>query len=177
MNRLGAEFDIQGGGSDLIYPHHEYSAAHAESLIAGRRFARHYVHTGLIGLDGEKMSKSRGNLVFVSVLRRSGVNPSAIRLALLSGHYRQDRMWTDAVLAEAVGRLDRWRSATALASGPSAEDTVARLRQHLADDLDTPKAVAALDNWADQALTYGGSDAGAPGLIATAIDGLLGIRL
>lgn len=177
LNRLGAEFDIQGGGSDLIYPHHEYSAAHAESLIAGRRFARHYVHTGLIGLDGEKMSKSRGNLVFVSVLRRSGVDPSAIRLALLSGHYRQDRMWTDAVLAEAVGRLDRWRSATALASGPSAEDTVARLRQHLADDLDTPKAVAALDNWADQALTYGGSDAGAPGLIATAIDGLLGIRL
>ncbi|MBF6210124.1 cysteine--1-D-myo-inosityl 2-amino-2-deoxy-alpha-D-glucopyranoside ligase [Nocardia puris] len=177
LNRLGAEFDIQGGGSDLIYPHHEYSAAHAESLIAGRRFARHYVHTGLIGLDGEKMSKSRGNLVFVSVLRRSGVDPSAIRLALLSGHYRQDRMWTDAVLGEAVGRLDRWRSATALASGPSAEDTVARLRQHLADDLDTPKAVAALDNWADQALTYGGSDAGAPGLIATAIDGLLGIRL
>ncbi|WP_431965889.1 cysteine--1-D-myo-inosityl 2-amino-2-deoxy-alpha-D-glucopyranoside ligase [Nocardia sp. bgisy134] len=177
LNRLGPEFDIQGGGSDLIYPHHEYSAAHAESLVAGRRFARHYVHAGLIGLDGEKMSKSRGNLVLVSKLRESGVDPAAIRLGLLAGHYRQDRMWTDQVLTEAVARLDRWRSATTLASGPAAEDTVARLRQHLADDLDTPKALAAVDNWVAQALDYGGPDAAAPGSIATALDALLGVEL
>ncbi|MET8777002.1 cysteine--1-D-myo-inosityl 2-amino-2-deoxy-alpha-D-glucopyranoside ligase [Nocardia sp. NPDC050713] len=177
LNRLGPEFDIQGGGSDLIYPHHEYSAAHAESLIAGRRFARHYVHAGLIGLDGEKMSKSKGNLVLVSKLRNSGVDPAAIRLGLLAGHYRQDRMWTDEVLTDAQARLARWRSATALASGPVAEDTVARLRQHLADDLDTPKALAAVDNWVAQALEYGGPDTAAPGLVATAVDALLGVEL
>ncbi|NEW29252.1 cysteine--1-D-myo-inosityl 2-amino-2-deoxy-alpha-D-glucopyranoside ligase [Nocardia cyriacigeorgica] len=177
VNRLGTEFDIQGGGSDLIYPHHEYSAAHAEALVAGRRFARHYVHAGLIGLDGEKMSKSRGNLVLVSKLRRAGVDPAAIRLGLLAGHYRQDRMWTDAVLDEAVARLDRWRSAAALPAAGAATDTIARLRQHLADDLDTPKALAAIDNWTDEALTYGGTDTDAPAAIATAVDALLGVRL
>ncbi|MBF6454824.1 cysteine--1-D-myo-inosityl 2-amino-2-deoxy-alpha-D-glucopyranoside ligase [Nocardia cyriacigeorgica] len=177
VNRLGTEFDIQGGGSDLIYPHHEYSAAHAEALVAGRRFARHYVHAGLIGLDGEKMSKSRGNLVLVSKLRRAGVDPAAIRLGLLAGHYRQDRMWTDAVLDEAVARLDRWRRAAALPAAGAATDTIARLRQHLADDLDTPKALAAIDNWTDEALTYGGTDTDAPAAIATAVDALLGVRL
>ncbi len=177
LNRLGPEFDIQGGGSDLIYPHHEYSAAHAESVVAGRRFARHYVHAGLIGLDGEKMSKSRGNLVLVSTLRKDGVDPAAIRLGLLDGHYRQDRMWTDAVLEAALARLSRWRSATALSAGPAAHDTIARLRQHLADDLDSPKALAAVDNWVTEALDYGGSDSGAPAAIAEAVDALLGVRL
>ncbi|MGV9784956.1 cysteine--1-D-myo-inosityl 2-amino-2-deoxy-alpha-D-glucopyranoside ligase [Nocardia farcinica] len=177
LNRLGPEFDIQGGGSDLIYPHHEYSAAHAESVVAGRRFARHYVHAGLIGLDGEKMSKSRGNLVLVSTLRKDGVDPAAIRLGLLDGHYRQDRMWTDAALEAALARLARWRSATALSAGPAAHDTIARLRQHLADDLDSPKALAAVDNWVTEALDYGGSDSGAPAAIAEAVDALLGVRL
>ncbi|MEV0355118.1 cysteine--1-D-myo-inosityl 2-amino-2-deoxy-alpha-D-glucopyranoside ligase [Nocardia sp. NPDC050697] len=177
LNRLGPEFDVQGGGSDLIYPHHEYSVAHGEALGAGRRFARHYVHTGLIGLDGEKMSKSRGNLVFVSTLRRAGTDPAALRLGLFSGHYRQDRMWTDEVLRTAEQRLARWREATALAAGPAADDTVARLRQHLADDLDTPKALAAVDEWARQALAYGGADRTAPAAIRTAVDALLGIAL
>ncbi|MEU8896146.1 cysteine--1-D-myo-inosityl 2-amino-2-deoxy-alpha-D-glucopyranoside ligase [Nocardia sp. NPDC048505] len=177
LNRLGPEFDIQGGGSDLIYPHHEYSAAHAEALGDTRRFARHYVHAGLIGLDGEKMSKSKGNLVLVSTLRRAGTDPGAIRLGLLAGHYRADRMWTDAVLAEAERRLELWRRATAPASGPAAGDTIARVRQHLADDLDTPKALAALDNWAEQALSYGGPDTEAPALIRVAVDALLGVRL
>ncbi|MGW0249077.1 cysteine--1-D-myo-inosityl 2-amino-2-deoxy-alpha-D-glucopyranoside ligase [Nocardia goodfellowii] len=177
LNRLGPEFDIQGGGSDLIYPHHEYSAAHAEALGDTRRFARHYVHAGLIGLDGEKMSKSKGNLVLVSKLRRAGTDPAAIRLGLLAGHYRADRMWTEAVLADAERRLDLWRRAAARSTGPSATDTVARLRQHLADDLDTPKALAAVDNWAEQALSYGGPDADAPALITAAVDALLGIQL
>lgn len=177
LNRLGAEFDVQGGGSDLIYPHHEYSAAHGEALGASRRFARHYVHTGLIGLDGEKMSKSRGNLVFVSALRRSGTDPAAVRLGLFAGHYRQDRMWTGDVLRDAETRLHRWRAATAQPTGPDATDTVARLRQHLADDLDTPKALAAVDEWARQATDYGGADPDAPATIRTAVDALLGLAL
>jgi L-cysteine:1D-myo-inositol 2-amino-2-deoxy-alpha-D-glucopyranoside ligase len=83
--------DVQGGGSDLLFPHHEMSAAHAEVGGAGWPFARTYAHAGMIGLDGEKMSKSRGNLVFVSRLRRGGTDPGALRLALLSAHYRTDR--------------------------------------------------------------------------------------
>ncbi|AWK72434.1 cysteine--1-D-myo-inosityl 2-amino-2-deoxy-alpha-D-glucopyranoside ligase [Rhodococcus oxybenzonivorans] len=177
LNRIGSGFDVQGGGSDLIFPHHEYSAAHAESVTGDRRFARHYVHTGMIGLDGEKMSKSRGNLVFVSKLRGEGVDPAAIRLGLLSGHYRQDRPWTEQVLADAHTRLKLWKDAADLKSAQSATDTIVRLRQHLADDLDTPKALDALDGWARRALDHGGSDTDAPRQFAAAVDALLGVRL
>lgn len=177
LNRIGCGFDVQGGGSDLIFPHHEFSAAHAESLCGGTRFARHYVHTGMIGLDGEKMSKSRGNLVFVSKLRGEGVDPAAIRLGLLSGHYRVDRAWTNQVLADAQARLTLWREAAALDDAQSAADTIARVRQHLADDLDTPKALDAIDGWARRALDYGGSDSSAPADLADAVDALLGVTL
>ena len=114
LNRLGTQIDLNGGGSDLIFPHHECGAAHAEAFTGVHPFARHYTHTGMIGLDGEKMSKSRGNLVFVSKLRAQDVDPNAIRLALLAGHYRSDREWTDDLLAAAQERLDRWRAAVAL---------------------------------------------------------------
>jgi L-cysteine:1D-myo-inositol 2-amino-2-deoxy-alpha-D-glucopyranoside ligase len=176
-NRLGMGFDVQGGGSDLIFPHHEYSAAHAEAQTGEHPFARHYVHAGMIGLDGEKMSKSRGNLVFVSKLRAEKVDPNAIRLALLAGHYRADRPWTQSLLDEALERLAKWRRAAALPSGPSAADTVARLRDHLGNDLDTPKALVAIDAWADEALSHGGSDAHGPSQIRTAVDALLGVEL
>ncbi len=99
------------------------------------------------------MSKSRGNLVLVSTLRAQGVEPAAIRLGLLAGHYRADRFWSQQVLDEATGRLQRWRTATALPAGPDAADVIARVRQYLADDLDTPKAFAALDGWATDAWT------------------------
>ena len=177
LSRIGSGLDIQGGGSDLIFPHHEFTAAHAESVRGERRFARHYVHAGMVGWNGQKMSKSRGNLVLVSALRAQGVEPSAIRLALLAGHYRADRSWSQQVLDEATARLHRWRAATALPAGPDAADAIARLRRYLADDLDTPKAIAALDGWTTDALEYGGHDAAAPKLVATAIDALLGIDL
>ncbi len=177
LDRIGTGLDIQGGGSDLIFPHHEFSAAHAESATGERRFARHYVHAGMIALDGHKMSKSRGNLVLVSRLRADGVEPSAIRLGLLAGHYREDRSWTDQVLADALTRLSRWRAATGLESGPNAADVIARVRRYLADDLDTPKAIAALDGWSTDALEYGGHDVDAPRAVAAAVDALLGIAL
>ncbi|OZE31409.1 MULTISPECIES: cysteine--1-D-myo-inosityl 2-amino-2-deoxy-alpha-D-glucopyranoside ligase [unclassified Rhodococcus (in: high G+C Gram-positive bacteria)] len=177
LNRIGTGFDIQGGGSDLIFPHHEFSAAHAEAATGDPRFARHYVHTGMIGLDGEKMSKSRGNLVFVSKLRAENVDPAAVRLGLLAGHYRQDRPWSDEVLERAHTRLALWRRAAALESAASADDVINRLRQHLADDLDTPKALDALDAWASFAVERGGSDAGAPAAFADAVDTLLGVPL
>ncbi|MEU4806832.1 cysteine--1-D-myo-inosityl 2-amino-2-deoxy-alpha-D-glucopyranoside ligase [Actinosynnema sp. NPDC023587] len=177
LNRLGSGFDVQGGGSDLVFPHHEFSAAHAEALTREHPFARHYVHAGMIGLDGEKMSKSRGNLVFVSKLRAQKVDPNAVRLALLAGHYRQDRPWSDALLTEALERVAAWRRAAALDSGPPAAATVARLRDHLGNDLDTPAALAALDAWAAEALSTGGGDDTAPGLFRDAVDALLGVGL
>lgn len=177
LNRIGAEFDVQGGGSDLIFPHHEFSAAHAEALTGVRRFAKHYVHTGMIGLEGEKMSKSRGNLVFVSKLRAAQVDPAAIRLGLLAGHYRTDRAWTDDVLAEATSRLNKWRRAVQRGAGPDAAPTIERLRQHLADDLDTPKALAAIDAWAADSLDGLGSVPSAPADLGVAVDALLGVPL
>ena len=122
-------FDVQGGGSDLVFPHHEYSAVHAEALTATKPFARAYVHAAMIGLDGEKMSKSRGNLVFVSRLRGDGVDPMAIRLALLSGHYRTDRAWTADLLSSAQERLATWRRAVALDAGAPAAPLLAQARE------------------------------------------------
>jgi L-cysteine:1D-myo-inositol 2-amino-2-deoxy-alpha-D-glucopyranoside ligase len=177
LNRLGQQIDLNGGGSDLIFPHHECGAAHAEAFTGVSPFARHYTHAGMIGLDGAKMSKSRGNLVFVSKLRAENVDPNAIRAALLSGHYRADREWTAALLTEAEERLARWRAAVALDAGPDAADLVQRLRTHLADDLDTPSALAAVDGWVAEALERRGGDPAAPGLVRSAVDALLGIAL
>jgi L-cysteine:1D-myo-inositol 2-amino-2-deoxy-alpha-D-glucopyranoside ligase len=177
LNRLGTQIDLNGGGSDLIFPHHECGAAHAEAFTGVHPFARHYTHTGMIGLDGAKMSKSRGNLVFVSKLRAQDVDPNAIRLALLAGHYRSDREWTDELLSAAQERLDRWRAAVALEAGPPAADLVQRLRTHLADDLDSPGALAAVDAWAREALERRGTDPEAPGLVRAAVDALLGVSL
>ncbi|MGH3980260.1 MAG: cysteine--1-D-myo-inosityl 2-amino-2-deoxy-alpha-D-glucopyranoside ligase [Pseudonocardiaceae bacterium] len=177
LNRLGARIDVQGGGSDLIFPHHEFSAAHAEALTGEHPFARHYCHAGMIALDGEKMSKSKGNLVFVSRLRADRVDPMAVRLALLSGHYRADRSWTPELLEESTGRLARWREATSLPAGAPADDVPARVRAHLADDLDTPRAIAAVDAWAAETLTRRGHDAEAPSLVRRVLDTLLGIAV
>ncbi|MFI7426228.1 cysteine--1-D-myo-inosityl 2-amino-2-deoxy-alpha-D-glucopyranoside ligase [Micromonospora sp. NPDC049836] len=177
LNLLGDRIDVQGGGNDLLFPHHECSAAHAERLTGSAPFADHYVHAGMIGLDGEKMSKSRGNLVFVSRLRADRVDPMAVRLALISGHYRADRSWTDDLLDTAQQRLDRWRRAAAAPAGPSGAELLAGVRARLADDLDTPGALAVADAWAEQALAGVGDDSAAPKLFADTVDALLGIRL
>ena len=180
LDRLGAGFDVQGGGSDLAFPHHEMSASEAHVLTGEWPLARHYVHAGMVALDGEKMSKSKGNLVFVSALRRAGRNPMAIRLALLAHHYRSDWEWTEADLTGAERRLSRWREAAGLAAGPPADDVVVGLRRHLCDDLDAPGAVALVDRWVEEALAdsaVGRPDAAAPALVAQAVNALLGIRL
>jgi L-cysteine:1D-myo-inositol 2-amino-2-deoxy-alpha-D-glucopyranoside ligase len=177
LNRLGTGFDLQGGGSDLVFPHHEFSAAHAEALTGEHPMARHYVHTGMIGLNGEKMSKSKGNLVFVSRLRADQVDPMALRLALLSDHYRTDRSWHAGMLEAAETRLDRWREAVARPAGPPPQEVVRLLRTRLADDLDTAGALAVVDAWATETLTGRGRDGHAPELMRAAVDALLGIAL
>ncbi|GAA0502268.1 L-cysteine:1D-myo-inositol 2-amino-2-deoxy-alpha-D-glucopyranoside ligase [Paractinoplanes deccanensis] len=177
LNLLGDTIDVQGGGSDLVYPHHECSAAHAETLTGKAPFASHYVHAGMIGLEGEKMSKSKGNLVFVSRLRGDGVDPMAVRLGLLSGHYRTDREWTDEVLKAGEDRLARWRAAAAAPAGPSGEGLLAAVREALANDLDAPAALAIVDAWAEAALSATGDDDQAPALMSRTVDALLGVRL
>jgi L-cysteine:1D-myo-inositol 2-amino-2-deoxy-alpha-D-glucopyranoside ligase len=202
---LGRAFDVQAGGSDLIFPHHELSAAHARAAFGaadGEVFARRYVHAGMVRLDGEKMSKSLGNLVFVSQLRESGVDPMAIRLAILAHHYRQDWDWTGAELAAAATRLDRWRSAVRAGlrgpggvthepgparqevSGPNpaSNAVLTAIRQRLADDLDAPGALAVVDSWAEMMLAGAAADpaahlAGSTRLVRDAVDALLGVAL
>ena len=180
LNEVGAPIDVQGGGRDLAFPHHEMGASHGHVLTARQPFARVYVHAGMVGLDGEKMSKSRGNLVFVSRLRRDGADPMAVRLALLAHHYRSDWEWTSADLPSAEQRLAHWRVAVSRdgrSSGPAADAVLAEVRAALADDLDAPRALAAVDRWADAALAAGGADPDAPGLVARTVDALLGVRL
>ncbi len=173
LNRLGGTLDVQGGGSDLAFPHHEHSAVEAEALTGQWPFARAYVHAGMVGLDGEKMSKSRGNLVFVSVLRRSGTDPGAVRLALLAEHYRADREWTAASLTTGEARLAAWRAAVDRSSGPGGAAVLEAVRAALADDLDTPTALAAVDAWCSAE----GDDVTAPALVRDVVDALLGVAL
>ncbi|WP_327291922.1 cysteine--1-D-myo-inosityl 2-amino-2-deoxy-alpha-D-glucopyranoside ligase [Streptomyces sp. NBC_01198] len=177
LDHLGMGFDVQGGGSDLVFPHHEMGASHAQVLTGEFPYAKAYVHAGMVALHGEKMSKSKGNLVFVSTLRRDGVPPAAIRLGLLAHHYRADWEWTDAVLDEALARLDRWQAAVSRPDGPPAEELVEEIRAALADDLDAPRALAAVDRWAAAQQADGGTDTGAPGLASRAVDALLGVAL
>jgi L-cysteine:1D-myo-inositol 2-amino-2-deoxy-alpha-D-glucopyranoside ligase len=177
LDHLGMGFDVQGGGSDLAFPHHEMGASHAQVLTGEFPMAKAYVHAGMVALNGEKMSKSKGNLVFVSQLRRDGVYPAAIRLSLLAHHYRADWEWTDAVLADAVERLARWRAAVSRPDGPPAEALVEEIREALADDLDAPAALAAVDRWAVSQALSGGTDEGAPGVVSRAVDALLGVAL
>jgi L-cysteine:1D-myo-inositol 2-amino-2-deoxy-alpha-D-glucopyranoside ligase len=177
LDLLGESIDVQGGGSDLIFPHHECSAAHAEVLTGVAPFAGHFVHAGMIGLNGEKMSKSQGNLVFVSRLRKDGVDPMAMRLALLAGHYRCDRQWDDRVLASGQQRLALWRRGASATSGTPGPELLGGVRAALADDLDTPRALELIDRWCDAAVAGDGADPAAPMLMSALVDTLLGVQL
>ncbi|XVQ82617.1 cysteine--1-D-myo-inosityl 2-amino-2-deoxy-alpha-D-glucopyranoside ligase [Microbispora siamensis] len=172
LRNLGSGFDVAGGGSDLIFPHHEMGACEGHVATGEWPFARAYVHAGMVGLDGEKMSKSRGNLVFVSRLRQT-TDPMAVRLALLAHHYRADWEWTPDQLAAAEERLARWRAAVARPAGPAGAPVLAAVRERLADDLDAPAALAAIDAWAAEE----GDDASAPALVRDVADALLGVAL
>jgi L-cysteine:1D-myo-inositol 2-amino-2-deoxy-alpha-D-glucopyranoside ligase len=205
---LGPVFDIQAGGVDLVFPHHEMSASHARAARGEGRpaFARRYVHAGMVRLDGKKMSKSLGNLVFVSALLTEGTDPMAVRLAILAHSYRHDWDWTQAGLAAAERRLARWRAAVAVARGgsapgwvpaaepdsaevapmgagtvrppvPSAEFVLSAVRERLADDLDAPGALAVVDRWADAVIAAESAPPGSAQFVRDTVDALLGIAL
>jgi L-cysteine:1D-myo-inositol 2-amino-2-deoxy-alpha-D-glucopyranoside ligase len=137
MRELGETIDLHGGGSDLIFPHHECEAAQSEAAT-GSAFVRYWMHAGMVRLDGIKMSKSLGNLVFVHDLLQEW-EPAAIRLAVLAHHYRGDWDWHHGLMPEATHRLGIWRAA-----GPG-QGGLEEARAALDDDLDTPGAIAAID--------------------------------
>lgn len=166
--------DIQGGGSDLIFPHHEMCAAQAR-VITGKELSASYVHAGMIGLDGEKMSKSKGNLVFVSRLIAEGVSPMVIRWALMSDHYRSDRMWSDDVLQEAHVAIDQLTAALAQKDCAPTEDLINSMVLALSDDLDTPLIVSQLKSWSS--LTLSGAQGGNSDQLRVVLDALLGLKI
>lgn len=166
--------DIQGGGSDLIFPHHEMSAAQSRSMI-NQRFARSYIHAGMIGLDGEKMSKSLGNLVFVSKLISAGVNPSAIRWALMGHSYASDLMWSDSLIQVASAEIERLQLNLARMEVAPTDSVISEIIDSLSKNLDTPRALVAIREWMDK--TESGVTGGVAGELGRALDTLLGIAL
>jgi L-cysteine:1D-myo-inositol 2-amino-2-deoxy-alpha-D-glucopyranoside ligase len=137
LRELGTTIDLHGGGTDLIFPHHECERAQSEAAT-GEQFVRHWMHVAMVYMDGHKMSKSLGNLVFVDALRKEW-DPRAIRLAIIEHHYRRDWEWDDTLMPRNAQRLVDWCAA---ASGGAAIEEV---RAALDDDLDTPGALAAID--------------------------------
>lgn len=166
--------DIQGGGSDLIFPHHEMSAVQAK-MLTGKEFASHYVHAGMIALDGVKMSKSLGNLVFVSKLVESGVDPMAIRWALMESHYSKDRSWSHELLTQSEDWIVRLRSALSMIESAPTDPVIEEIVNAQSQNLDTPRSLTALKEWVESCER--GSQGGSPGELSRAIDTLLGLAL
>jgi L-cysteine:1D-myo-inositol 2-amino-2-deoxy-alpha-D-glucopyranoside ligase len=173
-NASSTSITLQAGGSDLIFPHHYMTALQAKALT-GVEFASCYSHAGMIGLDGEKMSKSKGNLVFVSKLRQEGVSPALIRIALFADRYSTDRMWSRELLDDANKLLARLLSALSRQEVAPTFEVVQEIVNAISDDLNTPKVFELLNSWCLK--TEEGEVGGSPGEISRALDTYLGITL
>ena len=173
MVEHGPTLDLHGGGTDLIFPHHECEIAQSESLT-GKPFARHWMHSAMVNYEGEKMSKSLGNLVFVSDLLKKA-DARAVRLALMHHHYRSGFEWYDSEIEEGSALLHRLVAAAACPDGPDPRPFAQAVRDALDDDLDAPRALDALDDLASAVLS-GGSDASAPGVLRE-LGALVGVDL
>ena len=173
MHEHGPTLDLHGGGTDLIFPHHECEIAQSEA-ITGEPFVKHWLHSAMVNYEGEKMSKSLGNLVFISDLLKHG-DPRAIRLALLRHHYRHGFEWYDTDLEEGVALLHRLLAAAQATDGPDPRPFAKRVRDAIDDDLDTPRALEALDDLAS-AILSGSGDETAPEVLRE-LGWLLGVDL
>ena len=173
-NASSTSITLQAGGSDLIFPHHYMTALQAKALT-GVEFASCYSHAGMIGLDGEKMSKSKGNLVFVSKLRQEGVSPALIRIALFTDRYTTDRMWSRELLDDANKLFARLLSALSRQEVAPTFEVVQEIVNAISDDLNTPKVFELLNSWCLK--TEEGEVGGSPGEISRALDTYLGITL
>jgi L-cysteine:1D-myo-inositol 2-amino-2-deoxy-alpha-D-glucopyranoside ligase len=166
--------DLQGGGSDLIFPHHFMSEQIVKAAF-GREFAKYFVHAAMIGLDGEKMSKSKGNLVFVSKLLSDGVDPMVIRWALLSGHYQDDRQWSSQLLIKAETEVNQIRIALAQSEVADPTQMIDAMVFDISNNLDTPTALQRLLTWSLTSNSDG--NVNQSGAVSRAIDSLLGLAL
>lgn len=164
--------DIQGGGSDLLFPHHDMSAAQG-FVATGQKFSRFFVHAGMIGLDGQKMSKSLGNLLFVSRLISDGVDPMTIRLALLGRHYRSDHMWSSSEIPSAKDLLERLRLNLSRVDVAPTKDLIQQILDAMAEDLDTVRVIQLLEAWCQE--TESGILGGSAGELSRTLDELLGL--
>ena len=174
MSELGPTIDLHGGGDDLIFPHHECETA--QSVAANNSpFARHWMHIGMVAYEGEKMSKSLGNLVFVRDLR-TGHDPRAIRLALLSNHYRAGFEWFDSDIDKGEAMLERMIEAASCPSGPDSETLLSQVREAIDDDLNLPKACEIIDDFAVKMIEGSGNDSDAKTALTKAAE-LLGVDL
>ena len=163
LRELGTTIDLHGGGTDLIFPHHECERAQSEAAT-GEPFVRHWMHVAMVHMDGQKMSKSLGNLVFVDKLR-TVYDPRAIRLGIIEHHYRNEWEWDDSLMPRNQARLESWLASAGGRPGAAGDEVLAAVRGRLDDDLDTPGALAAID-----AAAAGGTD-------VTAAAALLGVNL
>ncbi len=160
---LGENFDLHGGGADLMFPHHENEIAQSRCALPGSKFARYWVHNGFLTVNGEKMSKSLGNFITVRDLLDKGIKGEVIRLALLSAKYNEPLDWTDKLLEDAKKALDyfyRIISRADLALGEkeyetwlhdngSKENGMVSIKDDLTDDLNIPKMLGSLHVWAN----------------------------
>ena len=155
LRELGTTIDLHGGGSDLIFPHHECERAQSEAAT-GQPFVKHWMHVAMVSMDGHKMSKSRGNLVFVDKLRTQH-DPMAIRLGLIEHHYRTEWEWDDGLMARNEARLAKWKSSAHVGDAHGDVGLLAEVRASLDNDLDTPTAVALIDVAASKGVAVGDS--------------------
>ena len=178
LDREDKEFviDLQGGGSDLIFPHH-FMSAQLIKAATGREFAKLFIHTGMIGYEGEKMSKSKGNLVFVSKLLEQGVDPLVIRWALLKNHYQTDREWTQNLLIQASAEVELVRSALSKSEVIDPNTYLQGVSEAIANNLDTATALELIINWSKESLEEDKTDdfVNSAGLMSRGIDALLGL--
>ncbi|MDR0487931.1 MAG: cysteine--1-D-myo-inosityl 2-amino-2-deoxy-alpha-D-glucopyranoside ligase [Propionibacteriaceae bacterium] len=168
--------DIQGGGTDLIFPHHEICASICR-VLTGESMAHAYVHSAMVGLDGEKMSKSKGNLVKVAELINEGIDPMVIRVALLSHHYRSEWTWTTSEVKKAEDRLQMWSQARHGSTSIDFSDYASQIRGYLREDLHADQALQVLDTWSTLSLAATTDHAGAPENMAQVTDYLLGVAI
>lgn len=171
---FGQTLDLHGGGNDLIFPHHECERVQAEHGY-GEQFARHWMHAGMVAYQGTKMSKSLGNLVFVSELVKTH-DPAAIRLALMRHHYRDDWEWFDGDIDDGQALLILLREAAKAPTGPEPAGTLAAVRAALDNDLDAPAVIEALESLARRIVDGVGNDPQAGQGLAEAA-ALIGVEL
>ena len=155
LRELGTTIDLHGGGSDLIFPHHECERAQSEAAT-GQQFVKHWMHVAMVSMDGHKMSKSRGNLVFVDKLRTEH-DPMAIRLGLIEHHYRTEWEWDSGLMARNEARLALWKSAAQVGNSQGDSGLLAEVRSALDNDLDTPTAVSLVDAASKSGVAVGDS--------------------